>query len=116
MQSTNTDIHLAHELDAQDELAGFRQEFVVQDPDLIYLDGNSLGRLPRRTPVLFYNQVELAWGERLFEWGGSPSGPIAAMVPISPSFAGSVRPSASPALRGCAFMMLSPVLACGRAA
>ena len=57
-----------------------------------------------------------AMSRSYFEWGGSPSGPIAAMVPISLSFAGSIRPSASPALRGCVLMMLSPVPACGRAA
>ena len=57
-----------------------------------------------------------AMSRSYFEWDGSPSGPIAAMVPISPSLAGSIRPSTSPALRGCAFMMPSPVLACGRAA
>ena len=33
-------------LDAADPLASFRDRFVVPDPDLIYLDGNSLGRPP----------------------------------------------------------------------
>ncbi|MEZ4659856.1 MAG: hypothetical protein R2911_20060 [Caldilineaceae bacterium] len=28
-------------------MAAFRARFVHDDPDLIYLDGNSLGRLPR---------------------------------------------------------------------
>jgi len=31
-------------LDARDVLAPFRQRFLVTDPDLCYLDGNSLGR------------------------------------------------------------------------
>ncbi len=31
-------------LDRTDELARFRTQFVISDPDLIYLDGNSLGR------------------------------------------------------------------------
>ena len=31
-------------LDAADPLASFRRRFVIPDPDLIYLDGNSLGR------------------------------------------------------------------------
>jgi kynureninase len=33
-------------LDAADPLASFRDRFVIADPDLIYLDGNSLGRPP----------------------------------------------------------------------
>ncbi|HEY8847465.1 MAG TPA: kynureninase [Candidatus Limnocylindrales bacterium] len=33
-------------LDAADPLAAFRDRFVIPDPDLIYLDGNSLGRPP----------------------------------------------------------------------
>jgi kynureninase len=65
MQSTSTDIRLAQELDAQDELAAYRQEFVVQDPDLIYLDGNSLGRLPRRTIDHVQDVLQRQWGERL---------------------------------------------------
>ena len=39
----------AARLDVEDPLAGFRERFVVEDPELIYLDGNSLGRLPRAT-------------------------------------------------------------------
>lgn len=34
--------------DAADPLARWRNEFVVTDPDLVYLDGNSLGMTPRR--------------------------------------------------------------------
>ena len=37
----------AEELDAADPLAAFRDRFVIPDPDLLYLDGNSLGRPPR---------------------------------------------------------------------
>jgi kynureninase len=33
-------------LDAADPLASFRDRFAIPDPDLIYLDGNSLGRPP----------------------------------------------------------------------
>jgi kynureninase len=36
-------------MDAPSELASFCDEFVIADPNLIYLDGNSLGRLPKRT-------------------------------------------------------------------
>ena len=37
-------------LDDADELRAFHDRFVVADDGLIYLDGNSLGRLPRDTP------------------------------------------------------------------
>jgi kynureninase len=39
----------AAELDAADPLGPFRDRFVVADPSLVYLDGNSLGRLPQAT-------------------------------------------------------------------
>ena len=34
-------------LDRADPLAGYREEFVIPDPSLVYLDGNSLGRTPK---------------------------------------------------------------------
>jgi len=55
---TRTDIDYARELDRQDELAHFRDEFVIDDPDLIYLDGNSLGRLPKRTAARMREVIE----------------------------------------------------------
>ena len=36
-------------LDAADPLAAFRDRFALPDPDLVYLDGNSLGRPPVRS-------------------------------------------------------------------
>jgi kynureninase len=65
MNFTRTDLEFAHELDAQDELAPFRDEFVIDDPDLVYLDGNSLGRLPKRTVTFMRQAIEQQWGERL---------------------------------------------------
>lgn len=65
MNFPSTDIQLALEMDAQDDLASFRDEFVIEDPDLIYLDGNSLGRLPRRSVTILHQTIEQEWGERL---------------------------------------------------
>lgn len=55
----------ARQMDAADSLASFRNKFVFADPDLIYLDGNSLGRLPQETAVHLNQLVQHAWGERL---------------------------------------------------
>ena len=55
----------ALELDRSDPLGGFRDRYVFTDPDLIYLDGNSLGRLPAAAPTLVERVVRHEWGERL---------------------------------------------------
>ena len=39
----------AERLDGEDPLAPFRERFVIDDAETIYLDGNSLGRLPHAT-------------------------------------------------------------------
>ncbi len=62
---TQIDLEYARELDRRDDLAHFRNEFVINDPDLIYLDGNSLGRLPKRTAARMREVIEQEWGERL---------------------------------------------------
>jgi kynureninase len=56
----------AEALDAADPLAGFRDRFVVPDPDRIYLDGNSLGRLSIDVRSAMARLVE-DWGERAVE-------------------------------------------------
>ncbi|WP_316756727.1 kynureninase [Streptomyces herbicida] len=61
----------AEELDAVDPLAAFRERFVVDDPGLIYLDGNSLGRLPTATPERLREVIEDGWGGGLVRsWQG----------------------------------------------
>jgi len=55
----------ALELDAIDPLRPYRDRFVNTDPDLIYLDGNSLGRLPSSTPTLLDRVTNDQWGGRL---------------------------------------------------
>ena len=52
-------------LDATDPLAGFRDRFVARDPELIYLDGNSLGPLPRATAERLARVVADEWGGEL---------------------------------------------------
>jgi len=62
--ATPVDVDFARELDARDPLARFRDELIV-DSDVLYLDGNSLGRLPRRTVERMREAVEVEWGGRL---------------------------------------------------
>jgi kynureninase len=58
----------ASALDVADPLGHFRDRFVVDD--LIYLDGNSLGRLPKATAERIREVVEQQWGERVIcSWG-----------------------------------------------
>lgn len=73
----DSSLEFAYHLDEQDELASFRDEFVFPEPDLIYLDGNSLGRLPRRTVERMRGAVEEEWGRELIRgwnagWWNSP--------------------------------------------
>jgi kynureninase len=63
--STDLDRAAAERLDEADPLAGFRDRFVFADPDLIYLDGNSLGRLPRATAERLQRVVLEEWGGQL---------------------------------------------------
>jgi len=82
----------AQQLDAQDELAAFRGRFVITDPDLIYLDGNSLGRLPLAAQARLAEVVTQEWGERLIRgwnegWIDLPArvgGKIAGLIGAQP--------------------------------
>ena len=74
----DTGMDRARNLDAQDELASFRDRFIISDPDLIYLDGNSLGRLPKAAVATMRQAIEHDWGERLIRlwndgWVHTPS-------------------------------------------
>jgi kynureninase len=55
----------AEALDAADVLAGFRDRFVIDDPALIYLDGNSLGRLSKATEARLIEVIRSEWGRDL---------------------------------------------------
>ncbi len=55
----------AIQLDQADTLASFRDRFVISDPNLIYLDGNSLGRLSKTVIARMRSAVEIEWGTSL---------------------------------------------------
>lgn len=66
----------AQELDRQDPLADFRQRFAIPDPDLIYLDGNSLGR-PTRASAERLQRLMSEWEHDLIrgynkDWWHAP--------------------------------------------
>jgi kynureninase len=57
-----TDREYALELDRNDPLAHFKSQFVVSDPQMCYLDGNSLGRLPKATVAAINSFMVDEWG------------------------------------------------------
>ncbi|MET9236218.1 kynureninase [Streptomyces cellulosae] len=63
----------AEKLDAGDELAAKRAEFVLDGPEgAVYLDGNSLGALPVAVPGRVADVVGRQWGEmRIRSWAES---------------------------------------------
>ena len=78
----------AVELDRNDPLAGYREAFIHPDEPLIYLDGNSLGKLPKKTAEITGRLISEQWGKRLIrgwneEWLDLPrrvAGKIARIV------------------------------------
>ena len=85
-------IERARELDRADPLAAYRDRFVVPD-GIIYLDGNSLGCLPKDTPAAMQRVVEQEWGEGLirswndadwFDMGTRVGGKIAPLIGAQP--------------------------------
>jgi kynureninase len=60
----------ALDLDANDPLAKYRNLFVFTDPEVCYLDGNSLGRLPKATVKTINNFLIEGWGTKIVDgWG-----------------------------------------------
>jgi kynureninase len=87
-----SDVHLdrAATLDRADPLAAFRERFVIADPDVVYLDGNSLGRLPLATRERLA-AVVAQWGtdliggwERWIDVGREAGDVIAGIVGAGP--------------------------------
>jgi kynureninase len=63
-------LEYARQLDQQDPLASFRSRFYNPDEDMIYMDGNSLGRLPLETIEKYDHLIKEEWGNRLIRsWG-----------------------------------------------
>src|SRR3712207_439653 len=81
----------AEAADAADDLAGFRSRFAGTEDDsrgrLLYLDGNSLGRMPRATPAAVARVVEEEWGRGLV---GSWSSWIGLATAVGDRLAGGV--------------------------
>jgi kynureninase len=61
--STSRDFAL--QLDSKDKLASFKEAFVIADSDLVYFDGNSLGRMPKIAIERAKQIVENEWGNDL---------------------------------------------------
>ncbi len=55
----------AQQLDETDSLTSYREQFLINDPDLIYLDGNSLGRMPKAVVDRMRKAVEDEWAADL---------------------------------------------------
>jgi kynureninase len=87
-----TDEAYSRELDARDPLAHFRHRFFIDDPELVYMDGNSLGRLPFETIDRTRDIIEHEWGTRLIQswnegWFTAPErigGKIARLIGAQP--------------------------------
>jgi kynureninase len=78
MPNFSSALDFAKQLDQQDPLASYREEFVIADPDLIYLDGNSLGRMPKAAAERAKQVVAEEWGMDLIRgwnkgWWEAPS-------------------------------------------
>jgi kynureninase len=82
----------ARDFDAADPLAHFRDRFALPD-GVIYLDGNSLGALPKATPEAMRGVIEQEWGEGLirswnsagwFEAAGRIGDKIAPLIGAAP--------------------------------
>lgn len=76
----------AEALDAADPLAGYRDRF-VQPEGVIYLDGNSLGCLPKATIAAGADVMDRAWGQRLIRswnegWIDAPQRVGAMIAPL----------------------------------
>ena len=67
MTFNSTSKEFALQKDKDDVLKSFRDQFYIDSENTIYLDGNSLGRLPKKTKTLIADVVQNQWGKDLIE-------------------------------------------------
>jgi kynureninase len=63
-----TDRSVAEQLDRDDPLAPWREEFVIAHDGVVYLDGNSLGMTPRRTVAAIARTIDQWSGDLIASW------------------------------------------------
>lgn len=78
MPNFESSLDFAQQLDSQDPLASSREQFVITDPDLVYFDGNSLGRMPKAAAIRAKEIIEHEWGNDLIRgwnkgWWDAPT-------------------------------------------
>ncbi|WP_372652343.1 kynureninase [Draconibacterium sp.] len=93
--TTDQNLVLAKQLDRDDPLKKFRSRFYIESENTIYLDGNSLGRLPVETKALLSEVVGKQWGTELIEswnrnWYQKPAQLGDRIAPIIGASAGEV--------------------------
>ena len=70
MSKINVSLDHAKSLDAQDPLAQYRKRIFNADHSMVYMDGNSLGRLPIASSATASEIVNQQWGTNLIRsWG-----------------------------------------------
>ncbi|MCX6535488.1 MAG: aminotransferase class V-fold PLP-dependent enzyme [Actinobacteria bacterium] len=65
MPNDMTSRSMALQLDTKDPLAKYRDEFMIVDQALCYLDGNSLGRMPTETANVVDQYLRTEWATKL---------------------------------------------------
>lgn len=62
MTDFSPSLDFAQQLDSQDPLASYRDQFLIHDQNLVYFDGNSLGMMPKVAQQKAKQIVDEQWG------------------------------------------------------
>jgi len=81
----------ARECDSADPLARYRDRFILPE-GVIYLDGNSLGALPKATPAALARVVEEDWGKGLIRSWNTPDFGGAGWFAMAARIGGKIAP------------------------